>query len=211
MLFTNMLRPRPSYSHQSRKLRPWYYLQSRNWRPCYDNQSRNWRPCYNNKSRDWRPCYNNQSCQLQLCYNIQSRQLRPLDDRLLLVKEVTDDSDDQSDDNWRHEYVRRDWSDDSRRDFFAKKKIFLASCLSCWATKTTVSKSIRTKIESKIKILFRLWYLQKYFKILKKIKKYQNNYFDCSTSKKDLTKSLYKSNNKIELKQFNCFGTIAYQ
>ena len=37
--------------------------------------------------------------------------------------------------NWRPEYVCRDWSDDSSQDFFAKKILFLASCLSCWLQK----------------------------------------------------------------------------
>ena len=36
------------------------------------------------------------------CYYHKSRQLQPLDDCLSSVKEVTDDSDDPSDDNWGH-------------------------------------------------------------------------------------------------------------
>jgi len=93
------------------------------------------RPCYTHRSRQLRPCYNHQSHQLRPpCYNHRSRQLRPGDDRLSSVKEVTDNLDDPTDDKWWPKYVRRDWSDDSRRDFFAKKKIFLASCLSCGFT-----------------------------------------------------------------------------
>ena len=45
-----------------------------------------------------RPSYNHQSRQLRPCYIHLSRQLRPSDDRLLSVKEVTDDSDDPTDD-----------------------------------------------------------------------------------------------------------------
>jgi hypothetical protein len=101
-------------------------------RPRYNHQSRKLRPRYNQQSRQLRPCYIRLSRQLRPCYNQQSRQLRRGDDLLSYVKEVTDDSDDPTDDKWRPEYVRRDWSDDSRQKIFAKKKILLATCLSCW-------------------------------------------------------------------------------
>jgi len=50
--------------------------------------------------------------------------------------------------------------------------------------------------------------LAKYFKILKKQSRNIKIIILIAVLLKRFNKSLYKSNNKIELKQFNCFGKL---